>query len=128
MLRCVVLFGCLVQCVSLFVCLFLRLFVHFVLLCCHVLCCPVPWTICLLFEAFDLPQWFHIFSARRYFKHFCRFEALLGVEKRCSLKSAKVLEKATRSKNDETIVEGHKASNNRHHEKYVFQTAFLCEK
>ena len=75
-LRCVVLFG---LCVSLFVCLFLRLFVHFVLLCCHALCCPVPWTICLLFEAFDLPQWFHVFSARRYFKHFCRFEALLGV-------------------------------------------------
>ena len=61
---------CLVLCVSLFVCLFLRLLVYFVLLCCHALCCLVPWTICLLLEAFDLPQRFHVFSARRYIKHF----------------------------------------------------------
>ena len=31
-----------VLCVSLFVCLFLRLKVYFVLLCCHARCCPVP--------------------------------------------------------------------------------------
>ena len=28
--------------------------------CCHALCCLVLWTIYLLFEAFDLPQWFHV--------------------------------------------------------------------
>ena len=29
--------------------------------CCHALCCFVLWRIYLLFEAFGLPQWFHVF-------------------------------------------------------------------
>ena len=33
--------------------------------CCHALCCLVLWIIYLLFEAFDLSQWFHVFVASR---------------------------------------------------------------
>ena len=44
--------------------------------CCQALCCLVLSTIFLLFEAFDLPQWFHVFFASRSCsKHFCRFQA-----------------------------------------------------
>ena len=42
--------------------------------CCQALCCLVLSTIFLLFEAFDLPQWFHVF--------FCfsqLFQALLQI-------------------------------------------------
>ena len=47
--------------------------------CSHALCCPVLWTKNLLFEAYDLPQWFHVFASRSCFKHFCLFQAILDV-------------------------------------------------
>ena len=47
-----------------------------------------------------------VFASRSCFKHFSRLQGLLDLYKRCSLKSQKVLETATRSTKHETIEEG----------------------
>ena len=42
--------------------------------CCHALCSLLLWTICLLFEACDIPQWFHVYCFS-YSSTFADFQA-----------------------------------------------------
>ena len=44
--------------------------VDYVAACCHAVCCLVLWTMYLLFESFDLPQWVHVFPSRCCCEHF----------------------------------------------------------
>ena len=63
----------------------------------------VAW--CVFFEAFDLPQWIHVFASRSCFKHLCKFQSTLLVTHQMWLEINKRSLKMLREK---TIVKGQK--------------------